>query len=214
MFSEFRSSWVLTSGSLSRPFFFASLASIERVFRFSLTALRSSGESCPPWASAPVEHSAAMAATAIVMRFILVVLSSGMCLTRCVGANRQCMPRVRNQVTNALEYRAVAGDAGKSVEVLRHDRDGKVPPARCRAGMACVLRAVVLDPELDRGERREPLLERGGEAHCEGSMTWRARNSPCAIANATNSPMPPQTLKFTQVAVGKWNAMYQLASAI
>ena len=26
--------------------------------------------------------------------------------------------------------------------------------------------------------------------------------------------MPPQTLKLTQVSVGKWNAMYQLAKAM
>src|SRR5436190_15109394 len=51
-------------------------------------------------------------------------------------------------------------------------------------------------------------------AHGAGSDMWRASTTPCANANSRKSPMPPHTLKFTQVSVEKWNATYQFATAI
>src|SRR5690349_13031207 len=117
----------------------------------------------------------------------------------------------------------MAGDARQSEEVLRHDRHRKVPRARRGAGVAGVLRAVVADFEPCGGECCEPPFESGLDVvrrgvhrlpERDGSMTWRARNSACASANVKKRPMPPHTLKLTQVSVEKWNAMYQLANAI
>src|SRR5882672_6826052 len=126
----------------------------------------------------------------------------------------QRMHRVGDQVADAVQNCPVAGEARQPEELLGHDGDGKVPSATCGTGMSNVLRAVVANLEQRRCERRQPRFKGCRQIHCEGSMTCRARNAPCTSANARKRPIPPQTLKFTQVSRGKWNAMYQLASAI
>ena len=44
---------------------------------------------------------------------------------------------------------------------LRHDQQGKVPAAACRARVADVLRSVVMYLEDDRGERSQALARSG-----------------------------------------------------
>jgi len=71
-----------------------------------------------------------------------------------------------------------------------------------RAGVTDVQCAVVADLDVQRGKRREPRLDRRDQRHRDGSVTCFARKKPCASANRRNRPMPPQTLKSTQISVG------------
>ena len=51
-------------------------------------------------------------------------------LVRRVGCDGQRMDRVGDEVTDAVEDRAVPCEPGQAAEVLGHDRDRKVPAAR------------------------------------------------------------------------------------
>src|SRR5712691_12487365 len=66
-----------------------------------------------------------------------------------------------------------------------------------------------------RLERGEPLADRLGQIHqleASFSSTWRARNNACSTTNTSIRPMPPKSLKLTQVSVGKLYATSRLAA--
>ena len=125
-----------------------------------------------------------------------------------------------NQVADAVEHRAMPGQPGKPLERFGHDGHRKVPAAERRARVAGVLGAVVVDLEHGRREGAEPGLRASPRRSQAAVLIGTAR--PCAArgpdpgasANSRKSPIPPHTLKLTQVSVGKWNATYQLATAM
>ncbi len=150
------------------------------------------------------------------------------------------MHRVGDQVADAVEDCPVAGEARQPEELLGHDRQGKVPGAARGTGVADMLRRCRRGFRAPRGasgasrsracasigparsrHRRSAVPRRvvrvlGRPATLISTARSRgARGTPPAPARTRrNSPMPPQTLKLTQVSVGKWNAMYQLANAM
>ena len=77
-----------------------------------------------------------------------------------------------------------------------------MPGAVGRAGVAYVVSAVVVDLQ----HRRRKRLEAAAQGLARGiqdasSARWRDSHRPWASAKTRNSPIPPQTLKLTQVSV-------------
>jgi len=66
-----------------------------------------------------------------------------------------------DEVADAIEDRAVAGDPGQTCEVLRHDEQRKVPAAARSARVSDMLRAVVGELEDNRRQRLEPIAQQG-----------------------------------------------------
>src|SRR5205809_1732647 len=88
-------------------------------------------------------------------------------------------------------------------------------PARFCARMAGMLPGFVEEVHGLRLERSQPLADRLGQIHqleASFSSTWRARNSACSTTNTSIRPIPPKSLKLTQVSVGKLYATSRLAA--
>ena len=111
----------------------------------------------------PTAASAANTAMVILVLVIAYVLSSGRKLVRRVGANRKRMHGMGNQIGDAVEHGTMPGQARQAGELLGHDQQRKVPAAGRGAGMAGVVGAVIGQLEDDRRERRQPVLQCGGD---------------------------------------------------
>ena len=74
-----------------------------------------------------------------------------------------------NEVTDAFKHCAMPGEPAQTLEVLRHDGDGKVPAAARGTRVTRVLCTVVVDVEHDGRQRVQTLGQCVARRHCEGS---------------------------------------------
>ena len=130
-------------------------------------------------------------------------------------ADRKRVHRVRQQVAHLAQARAdvVRVAAARETPSTRSAaKSARRPPRRrrgrharrCRRGSRDAVGASVARRVAQRfgGRCSSRAPRRGGGRRPSALAERRTRR---------NSPMPPQTLKLTQVSVGKWNATYQLA---
>src|SRR6185295_7462083 len=105
------------------------------------------------------------------------------------------------------------GDTG---ETARHDDEAVVPAAALCPFVPDVLCGIVPDVDRIRVEGRELLANAcfrriSGRFHLVPSSStfssiWRERKSACRTTKTSIRPMPPKSLKLTQVSVEKLNA--------
>ncbi len=126
------------------------------------------------------------------------------------------------EVAHFAQHALVTLQPRQPAKHLRHDQHRKVPGTVGRAGVTDVVGAVVVDLEHRRCERLEataqgvarrarwstfvlctPVFALGAARRAQdaSSARWRDSHRPWASAKTRNSPIPPQTLKLTQVSV-------------
>src|SRR6185503_12504136 len=112
---------------------------------------------------------------------------------------------ILHQLAERLVHHAVARDGRLAGKARRGNGEPPVrAAARAVAGVADVLLAFVDQVEVERLERGEALTDSRCDAHLsagffssmylESTMAW-------ATTNSSISPMPPNSLKFTQLSV-------------
>ena len=116
--------------------------------------------------------------------------------------NRKSMNRKRKEVGHPGHHRLMALESGQTAERLGHDDERKVPAAAGRASVPGVRRAVVVEIEGHRLEIRQAGAQRRGDVDQERSGRYRATDATVPTASRKNRIIAPQTLKFTQIAVG------------
>ena len=110
---------------------------------------------------------------------------------------------MRQQVAHFAQHALVTFESREAGKVLRHDQHRKVPGATGCTGVPDVVGPVVVDLEDRRRERLEADAQGfGGRVQDGSSARWRDSQRPWTRANTRNRPIPPQTLKLTQVSVG------------
>lgn len=106
------------------------------------------------------------------------------------------------EVAHFAQHALVTLQPRQPAKHLRHDQHRKVPGTVGRAGVTDVVGAVVVDLEHRRCERLEAMAQGVARGIQDASSArWRDSHRPWASAKTRNSPIPPQTLKLTQVSV-------------
>src|SRR5438046_1863281 len=121
------------------------------------------------------------------------------------------MNRMRKQIGDSRHDGLVTLQPRQPVERLRHDHQRKVPAARCCAGVAGMLGAVVVDLERHGRKVGEAHAQCGRNVGHDRSGRWRATDATVATPSRKKSPIAPQTLKLTHAAVEKFEATYRFA---